>query len=106
MFFISVLAAICSTSASIPQLMGRTDHLSFFTMIIRCTGALLWAIYGILVEEYALVFSSVIASIVEICLIVKTRYKQRGQPKPNDSAHSPTDAQSNGSSPAVREEQA
>jgi len=72
---ISILAAICSTTASIPQLLGRTNHLSNFTMAIRCLGAVLWALYGTIQMEYALVVSATLTCLVEVCLLYKTNCK-------------------------------
>tara|TARA_B110000908_G_C10267755_1_gene466249 strand:- start:9546 stop:9857 length:312 start_codon:yes stop_codon:yes gene_type:complete len=74
MFIISVLAALCSTTASIPQLMGKVTVLSNITMIVRFTGAVLWFIYGILITEYALIVSSCIAAIIEFFLFIKTNF--------------------------------
>jgi len=103
MFFISVIAAIFSTSASIPQLLGKTDKLSYFTMIIRCSGAILWAVYGVIKCEYALIVSSSIASIIEICLIVKTRCTSKETLKPGDNERSQAGVQLNDSCPTGRE---
>ena len=89
MFFISVLAAVCSTIASIPQVLGRTNQLSNFTMVIRCTGAILWAIYGTVQLEYALLISSSIACLVELCLLFKTNCV--GDPKGEGSTTTPSD---------------
>ena len=74
MFIISVLAAMCSTTASIPQLLGKVTELSNKTMIIRFTGAVLWFVYGILISEYALIASSCIAAIIELFLFIKTNF--------------------------------
>lgn len=72
MFIISVFAAICSTSASIPQLLGNVSKLSTATMFLRGVGALLWVIYGFMRIEYALVVSSAISLIIECFLFLKT----------------------------------
>lgn len=99
MFVISVLAAVCSTTASIPQLMGNVEELSNVTMILRGIGALLWCIYGILKQEYALVVSSAAAGIIEGSLFVKTNYHtpKRWNSSLSDTVPSPTDAESNSS---------
>ena len=96
MFIISVFAAICSTTASIPQLLGHVAKLSNATMTIRFTGAVLWCIYGVLILEYALIASSCIAAIIELCLFVKTNFYR--VPKTNDRAQGPTGAELNSSS--------
>lgn len=74
MLVISVLAAICSTTASIPQLRGQTKKLSNVSMVLRCSGACLWIIYGLTTAEiqHALVVSSAVAGLVEIILFIKT----------------------------------
>ena len=74
MLVISVLAAICSTTASIPQLRGQTKKLSNVSMVLRCSGAILWIIYGLTTTEiqHALVVSSAVAGLVEIILFIKT----------------------------------
>jgi uncharacterized protein with PQ loop repeat len=95
MFFISILAAICSTTASIPQLMGHVTKLSNATMVIRFIGAVFWCVYGVLILEYALIVSSCVAALVEVCLLVKTNY--RPAPKPTDTAQCPIDAGPNSS---------
>ena len=74
MIVISILAAICSTMASMPQLLGKTDKLSNITMILRGSGAILWAIYGVLRLEYALIIASSIAGVIELFLVLKTNY--------------------------------
>lgn len=91
MFIISVLAAMCSTTASIPQLMGKVTELSNKTMIIRFTGAVLWFVYGILISEYALIASSCIAAIIELFLFIKTNSHR--VLTTNDRARAPTDAE-------------
>lgn len=72
MLIIAIAAAICSTSASIPQLMGHTSGLSPYSMVLRIVGAILWSMYGVIVTEYTLMVSSIIQAIVEIFLIIKT----------------------------------
>ena len=91
MFIISVLAAICSTTASIPQLMGKVTELSNKTMVIRFTGAVLWFVYGILISEYALIASSCIAAIIELFLFIKTNSHR--VLTTNDRARGPTGAE-------------
>ncbi len=90
MFVISVLAAICSTTASIPQLVGQVTKLSNTTMIIRFVGAVLWFIYGILINEYALISSSCIAALVEFVLFIKTNFHRAS--KTIDRVSYPADA--------------
>jgi len=95
MFIISVLAAICSTTASIPQLLGKVNKLSNATMALRGMGALLWCIYGILIQEYALIASSGMAFIIEMTLAIRTGFADtdcfcRNRSSPTDTMPSPT----------------
>lgn len=85
---ISILAAVCSTTASAPQLLGKVGELSNATMVIRFTGAVLWSVYGALILEYALVASSCVAASVELCLFVRTNYRfaQNKTKDPNENA--------------------
>jgi len=92
MFIISVLAALCSTTASIPQLMGKAAVLSNKTTIIRFIGAVLWFVYGILIYEYALIASSGIAAIIELFLFIKTNSHHHVSTT-NDRVRDPTVAE-------------
>lgn len=95
MFFISVLAAVCSTTASLPQLLGHVTKLSNATMAIRFVGAVLWCVYGVIILEYALITSSCVAAIIELCLFIKTNCRRA--PMTNDTAQGPIDAVPNSS---------
>ena len=90
MLLISIMAAICSTLASVPQLLGHTHKLSNITMALRGTGSLLWTIYGILRMEYALIAASGLATLVEIGLALKTNCEAK--PSPNDTGPDSIDA--------------
>lgn len=90
MFIISVMAALCSTTASIPQILGNVSKLSNITMSLRGLGAILWCVYGILIEEYALVVSSSIAGLVELALIIKTNHCRELEEKPLSSDNAPS----------------
>jgi len=93
MFIISVMAALCSTTASLPQILGNVTRLSNITMILRGSGALLWSVYGIFIEEYALVVSSSLALVIEIALFVKTNHcHEINGALPSDTAQCPTGA--------------
>lgn len=74
MFIISVIAALCSTTASLPQILGNITQLSNITMVLRGSGGVLWCVYGIFIKEYALVVSSSLAVVIEIALFIKTNY--------------------------------
>lgn len=72
MFFLSVVAAICSTSASLPQIFANDAHLSYWSMVLRGIGAVLWVIYGVMKLEWALVGGSGVAACIELVLFVRT----------------------------------
>ena len=76
MLVLSVLAAICTTTASIPQLRGQTKGLSNVSMVLRASGNVLWIIYGLISTEkqYALVVACAVAAVVEMILFIKTNY--------------------------------
>jgi len=99
MFIISVMAALCSTTASVPQMLGNVSRLSNMTMTLRGLGAVLWCIYGIFVEEYVLVASSLLAVVIELALFIRTNQcrKTIKDPLPIDTVPDPTDAVSNSS---------
>lgn len=84
---LSVLAAVCSTTASLPQLFKKeTESLSHISLSLRFIGAVLWASYGLLRAEYVLMICSMTAGIIEILLLCKTC-----RSLPNDTLSSPTD---------------
>jgi len=88
MFLISILAAILSTTASIPQILGSTSRLSNVTMTLRGIGAILWVIYGTSEQQYALAISSAIAAMVECLLFTRTNYYRVTES--DDTEHCPT----------------
>lgn len=85
-YYLSIPAAMCSTSASLPQLLMSSNKHSTATMCIRGIGSLLWMWYGLLRHEYVLAACSAFAGLVEFILIVKM-YVCRSSPA--DSASSP-----------------
>ena len=74
--YLGVFAAVCSTFASLPQLVkswkkpGSTQDLNSYTLMVRTTGALAWAVYAGLGHEYILLVSSILTCIVESLLIL------------------------------------
>lgn len=79
-FWIGVVGAVCSTTASIPQLWKSykyhaTKDLHIFTLCIRMLGCIAWCCYAILLKQYPLATSSGIAFIIEcLLLIAKKKY--------------------------------
>ena len=73
--YLGVFAAVCSTFASLPQLKrswkpGTTQDLNSYTLMVRTTGALAWAVYAGFGHEYILMVSSILTCIVESLLIL------------------------------------
>jgi uncharacterized protein with PQ loop repeat len=78
-FWIGVVGAICSTTASLPQLWKSYKHhatkdLHVFTLCIRIIGCIAWCSYATLLNEYTLATSSAIAFVIE-CLLFIAKYK-------------------------------
>jgi uncharacterized protein with PQ loop repeat len=86
LLWVSVSAAVCSTTASLPQLIKKeTESLSIVSLGLRFTGAVLWASYGLLRKEYVLMACSTVAGIIETLLLYKSC-----RSSPNDTLPSPT----------------
>lgn len=101
--WLSILATVCSTTASIPQLVHNNQAISRKTIAIRCLGCVLWTAYGALRLEYVLCVCSAIAACVEVTLYVKTFLCRRG---PDDIVPSPVnDATAQSSGDTCRVEQ-
>jgi len=70
--YLGIFAAVCSTSASMPQLCSTTPQtLSVGSLLLRCTGGITWATYGALKKDYPLAIASSIVACVEIILWAK-----------------------------------
>ena len=96
--YLGVFAAVCSTFASLPQLKrswnpGTTQDLNSYTLMVRTTGALAWAVYAGLENEYILMISSILTVVVELMLglakvrdllkhstSIKVHHQQQSQP--------------------------
>ncbi len=75
MQYLGIFAAICSTSASMPQLFSPTPQtLRPWSIALRCTGAIAWTIYGAEKKDYALTAASTATAGIEIILYIK-RYR-------------------------------
>lgn len=78
---IGYLAAICITTAFIPQVieiinLKKTDGISLYMYIIFIIGILLWLIYGILIKSSEIIFSNIIRlplTIYILCHIIKNK---------------------------------
>ena len=79
--YLGVFAAVCSTFASLPQLVrswkpDSTQDLNSYTLVVRTTGALAWAVYAGLGHEYILLISSMLTAVVE-CLLILAKVRDR-----------------------------
>lgn len=72
LLWISIPATVCTTTASIPQIIHARTKLSFMTIAVRFIGCILWTIYGAIRQEYVLSACSAIAAAVELTLYAKT----------------------------------
>ena len=81
-FILSILASVCSTFASLPQLFLSQNALSKMTMFLRFVGAILWSLYGFYKQEFVLMSCSAIVACIEITLYLKTSV---GPSVPNDT---------------------
>ena len=94
-FAVGVLAAVCSTSASVPQLWktyvhNATDDLHPLTMCIRLTGCVLWCVYGVMRGEWTLTVASSIAFLVELSLLAKYSELCPTDSNPLEESRAPT----------------
>ena len=98
MEFLSIVAAICSTSASLPQLFTH-QKMNTFSLLLRGAGGISWSIYGLLRAEWALFASSTIVFIIECILYIKHRKALASVLKgTSDNGPYPTDVQEGASS--------
>ena len=88
MDYIAIVAAICSTSASIPQLLKSSEKLSTVSMSLRGVGGVGWSIYGILRGEWALAISSAVVVGIECALCFK-QHRGEEQEVQNDTEQIP-----------------
>jgi len=87
LLWLSIVAAVCSTTASLPQLFQTdTESLSHVSLGLRLTGAVLWTTYGLLRGEYVLMVCSTTAGVIETLLFCKSCRSSL-----NDTLPSPTD---------------
>ena len=77
---IGYAAALCTTSAFLPQAYVAIKHrdtksLSLAMYIIFLSGLLLWLIYGVIKNDWALIVANTItASLAALILLTKLRY--------------------------------
>lgn len=71
---LGIFAAVCSTSASLPQLCSESPQtLRIGSIALRCTGGIAWSVYGALKQDWPLMSASGIVAMIEIILWTKRR---------------------------------
>lgn len=94
-FWLGIIAACCTTLASLPQvrrslIVGSTRDLHIWTLFTRAFGCVLWSIYGGLQDEYILFTSAAIAAGIE-CLLILAKCRDLIHPTTDaDAARSPS----------------
>ena len=71
---IGIIAAILSTVASLPQLKkvikkNSTADLSCLTQVTQCLAALLWSLYGYLINSYILVIECCVVALIHFLIL-------------------------------------
>ena len=84
MRYIGTLAAICTTTAFIPQILkirrqGGED-LSYPMLLVYLTGTLLWLAYGLLLHAAAVIWANAsTALLVLVAVVMKATYAPKDQ---------------------------
>ena len=74
MDMLGIFAAVCSTSASVPQLCSESPQtLKLWSIVLRCVGGICWSVYGGLRRDYPLMAASGIVATIEIMLCFRRR---------------------------------
>lgn len=82
MNFIGTIAAVCTTTAFIPQIVkirrqGGRD-LSYPMLFLYLTGIVLWLIYGLMLHAAAVIWANAAtALLVAVALVLKTVHPSR-----------------------------
>ncbi|MBC30043.1 MAG: hypothetical protein CMH48_04275 [Muricauda sp.] len=78
---IGLIAAVCTTSAFIPQVYKAFRHrsttdISLVMYLIFLTGTILWLLYGIYHKSLAIILANAVTAVLAfMVLILKLRYK-------------------------------
>jgi MtN3 and saliva related transmembrane protein len=96
---IGALAAICTTTAFIPQIFkiwrqGGND-LSFPMLFVYLTGTLLWLAYGLMIHAGAVIWAnSATAILVFLAIALKATWSPKGRTAKETQASAPKIAES------------
>jgi len=82
--YIGALAAICTTTAFIPQILKIRrqggDDLSYPMLLVYLTGILLWLAYGLLIHAAAVIWANACTAVlVFVAVVLKATYAPKGQ---------------------------
>ena len=79
--YIGFFAAFCTTIAFLPQAIKvfkskSTKDISLYMFIIFTIGVLSWLIYGLIIDDYPIIFANAVTLILSFfILIYKIKYK-------------------------------
>jgi MtN3 and saliva related transmembrane protein len=80
--YVGTLAAICTTTAFIPQILKIRrqggDDLSYPMLFLYLTGILLWLAYGLLIHAAAVIWANAFTAIlVGVAMVMKAMYPSK-----------------------------
>ena len=83
MSYIGALAAICTTTAFIPQILKIRrqggDDLSYPMLLLYLTGTLLWLAYGLMIHAAAVIGANACTAVlVLVAVVMKATYAPSG----------------------------
>jgi len=84
---VGVLAAVCSMSSFLPQVMKiwrekDASSVSLRMYVVTVTGFALWTVYGVLLKSWPLVGSNVVSlTLAAVVLALKLKYGEGGRAK-------------------------
>ena len=79
--YIGFLAAFCTTSAFIPQLikavkLKHTKDISLFMYIIFVVGIIAWLVYGLFINDMPIILANIVSLVLSLSILVmKIKYK-------------------------------
>lgn len=82
--YIGALAAICTTTAFIPQILKIRrqggDDLSYPMLFLYLTGILLWLAYGLMIHAGAVIWANACTAVlVFVAVVMKATYAPKSQ---------------------------
>jgi MtN3 and saliva related transmembrane protein len=85
--YVGIVAGICTAISMLPQLVKiikekKADSISFFMLFILLAGIAGWIWYGILIEDYPIIFTNSFSLLVNLSIIffsIKYKSRKRGK---------------------------